>query len=112
MDDRTFDLESLRVAVPPLSPPGRKRSLETFARIPHDKGLALCRHHRLGSAAWAVLLELDRLILKRRGQNPVKFISSRLREAGFKEQTRARALRQLAAAGVIQVEQRGPGQAP
>ena len=62
----------------------RARATETFARIPHDRALALYKH-RLAPAAWAVLIELDRLILKRRGQNPVRFASARLRAAGIKE---------------------------
>jgi hypothetical protein len=104
------DLDPLRAES--VAPPVRRaRSAETFARIPHDKALALYRH-RLGSAAWAVLIELDRLILKRRGQNPVPLNSARLRAAGLKHQTRARALRQLIAARVIQVKHRGRGQAP
>jgi hypothetical protein len=104
------DLGKLRsdLAAPPLR---RPRAVETFARIPHDKGLALCRH-RLGFAAWAVLIELDRLILKHRGRNPVRLESSRLRGAGINYQTRARALRQLAGVGVLQVERRGLGLAP
>jgi len=104
------DLGKLRsdFATPPLR---RQRAVETFARVPHDKGLALYRH-KLGSAAWVVLIELDRLILKRRGQNPVRLISTRLRAAGIAAQTRARALRQLATAGVVRIEYRGNGLAP
>jgi hypothetical protein len=95
-----------------VSPPARRtRSTETFARIPHDKALAL-HQYRLNSAAWMVLIELDRLILKRRGQNPVRFVSARLCTAGVKQKVRASALRQLAAAGVVRVLHRGPGLAP
>jgi hypothetical protein len=90
---------------------GRARTTETFARIPHDKALALYQH-RLSSSAWVLLIELDRLILKRRGQNPVRFTSTKLRSIGVKDQTRTRALRQLAAAGVVRVTSRGPGLAP
>ena len=94
------------------SPPSRRtRATETFARIPHDKALALHRY-RLSSAAWVVLIELDRLILKRRGQNPVRFASTRLRTVGIKESARARALQQLATAGVVRVLHRRPGLAP
>jgi hypothetical protein len=95
-----------------VSPPApRARTTETFARIPHDKALALHKH-RLSSAAWVVLIELDRLILKRRGQNPVRFASTRLRLVGIKDYTRIRALRQLTSAGVVRVVSRGPGLAP
>src|SRR5262245_31325607 len=69
-------------------PAKRSRATETFARIPHDKALALYRH-RLGPAAWAVLVELDRIVLKRRGQNPVRLVSSRLRAVGISAQIRA-----------------------
>ena len=90
----------------------RARSIETFARIPHDRALELSRQHRLSGTAWVVLIELDRLILKHRGQNPVRFVSSRLREAGLTSHTRTRALRQPVAAKVIKVERRGPGLGP
>ena len=105
------DLDRLRADQRAAKPQRRQRSVETFARIPHDKALALYRH-RLSNAAWVALIELDRIILKHRGQNPVKFISSRLRKIGLKGQTRARALRQLAATGVIEITPRGRGLAP
>ena len=72
----------------------RQRGVETFARIPHDRALELYRHKIIGTA-WVVLIELDRLILKRRGQNPVLLISSRLTAAGVSYHTRRRALRQF-----------------
>jgi hypothetical protein len=92
-------------------PPTRRQATETFARIPHDKALALYEY-RLSPAAWAVLIELDRLILKRRGQNPVRFDSSRLSKAGIKTSRRAHALCELVAAAVIRVTSRGPGLSP
>jgi hypothetical protein len=104
------DLDKLKSDL--TSPPARRtRATETFARIPHDKALALHKY-RLSSAAWVVLIELDRLILKRRGQNPVRFTSARLRGIGLKDHTRTRALRQLAAAEVVRITNRGPGLAP
>jgi hypothetical protein len=104
------DLDKLKSDL--TTPPSRRaRTTETFARIPHDRALALYKHH-LGSAPWAVLIELDRLILKRRGQNPVRFASTRLRLVGLKDHTRTRALRQLASAGVVRIASRGPGLAP
>jgi hypothetical protein len=48
----------------------RPRLTETFARIPHDRALALYR--QIGGTVWVLLFELDRLILKARGRNPVK----------------------------------------
>jgi hypothetical protein len=109
---KVFDnLDALRLAAAaPLRHP-RARATETFARIPHDRGLVLCRYG-ISIHAWAVLIELDRLILKAGGKNPVRFWSSRLRALGLVHQTRARALRQLEAAGVIKVCQRGKGLSP
>jgi hypothetical protein len=86
----------------------RPRSQETFARIPHDKALAL----KISGTAWKVLVELDRIILKGRGQNPVRFWSPRLRKAGINKQLRARALRQLEAAGVIIMRRKSKGLSP
>jgi hypothetical protein len=107
------DLEQLR-RESATAPTRRERldDVETFARIPHDRGLALYKAHHLSSAAWAVLIELDRIILKHRGQNPVLFVSSRLREIGLNGKARTRALRQLEKAGVVQIKSRGPGLAP
>ena len=70
------DLDKLRAEMG--TPLRRARTTETFARIPHDKGLALCRS-QIGWAAWAILIELDRLILKAEGRNPVRLWSPRLR---------------------------------
>ena len=104
------DLDKLREeAVVPS--PRRQRAIESFARIPHDKGLALCKH-QLSSSAWGLLIELDRLILNHRGQNPVKLVSARLRALGLTSGNRRRALLQLKAAGVVLIEQRGRGLAP
>src|SRR5262245_45168581 len=72
----------------------RAHSTQTFARMPHDAVLALYRY-RLPCAAWVLLIELDRILLRRRGKNPFKLSSSRLRQIGLKQQTRHRALRQL-----------------
>lgn len=58
-----------------------------------------------------LLIELDRLILEGRGRNPVKLTSQCLKAMGLSHDAKTRALHQLAAAGIISVEQR-PGQAP
>jgi hypothetical protein len=89
----------------------RKRSVETFARVPHDRGLELYKH-RLSAAAYTVLIELDRLILKAGGRNPVRLSSRRLRALGLGGKYRTRALRQLITAGVISVVPRGHGLSP
>jgi hypothetical protein len=106
------DLNSLqaRNAFQQLHHP-RRRTLETFARIPHDRALALYGH-RISGAAWVVLIELDRLILRAGGKNPVRFSSPRLRALGLTHRLRAKALRQLEAAGAIKMKQRGPGLSP
>jgi hypothetical protein len=91
----------------------RTRIKETFARIPHDRGLELYR--RIGSAAWVILIELDRLILKGRGRNPVRLTNQNLRAIGLTQGNKARALKQLEKAGVVTVErnsQGGRGKAP
>ena len=74
------DLEELRADFK-SRPQRRPKATETFARIPHDKAFDL-HSHRISATAWLVLIELDRLILKNRGQNPVKLVSARLRAAG------------------------------
>jgi hypothetical protein len=66
--------------------------------------LELYRRHRISGPAWAALIELDRMVLAQRGKNPVRFWSPRLRAAGLVRGVRTRALRQLAAAGVVEVE--------
>src|SRR4051794_7522558 len=88
----------------------RPRLMETFARIPHDRALAL--HRQIGGTVWVLLFELDRLILKARGRNPVKLSSVRMDAAGLDRNSRRRALRRLEAAGVLQVEWRGKGRSP
>jgi hypothetical protein len=86
----------------------RQRLTETFARIPHDKGMAL----NISGAAWCVLIEIDRLILKAGGQNPIPLSSKRLRAAGLTSAIRLRALRRLEASGVILIKRRGRGRSP
>jgi hypothetical protein len=71
------DIEKLRTDL--AAPLRRQRAVETFARIPHDRALELYRH-KLSGTAWLVLIELDRILLKARGKNPVRFWSPRLRK--------------------------------
>jgi hypothetical protein len=110
-DDDIFERELRSESTGKPASRRRERSAETFARIPHDKALELYRYD-ISSAAWVTLVELDRLILKRGGQNPVRLNSSRLRNVGIRHSVRQRALRQLKAAGVIKVKYRGNGLAP
>jgi hypothetical protein len=116
LDKLRVDLASAEAMRPPSSnvgqaPSHRRREVETFARIPHNRALELYRH-RLTGAAWAVLIELDRMILAGRGKNPVLFWSPRLRAAGLTQHVRTQALRRLEAAGVVKVEGRRRGLAP
>jgi hypothetical protein len=104
------DLNGLRQqqAAQPTEYRRRKMLEETFARIPHDRAHALARHN-IGAPAWVILIELDRLILKQRGRNPVRLTNHRLKPAGIIGHVKARALRQLEAAEAISVPSRGGG---
>ena len=104
------DLAALRQEQQAPGSRRRPRLMETFARIPHDRALALYR--QIGGTVWVLLFELDRLILKARGRNPVKLSSVRMDAAGLDRNSRRRALRRLEAAGVLQVEWRGKGRSP
>ena len=86
----------------------RARATETFARIPHDRARALFHHlgRHAGGPAWLILIELDRLILKGRGRNPVKLTSDALRGSGLTRRQKERGLRLLEQAGVITVERK------
>lgn len=101
------DLDQLRADL--TSPRQRRqRTTETFARIPHDKGLAL----KVPGNAWRVLIEIDRLILKAGGQNPIPLSSKRLRTVGLNTHSRRKAVLRLEAAGVIVIKRRGRGHSP
>src|SRR5262245_22990758 len=58
----------------------RPRLAETFARIPHDRARRL---YRLSGAAWALLIELDRLIFEGHGCNPVRLTTKSLKASGL-----------------------------
>jgi hypothetical protein len=116
LDKLRVELASAEALRPPSGTAGhmsslRRREVETFARIPHNRALKLYPR-RLTGSAWAVLIELDRLILAARGRNPVLFWSPRLRAAGLTRHVRTQALKRLEAAGVVEVEWRGHGLAP
>jgi hypothetical protein len=67
---------------------------------------ALACHH-IGGPAWVILIELDRLIFKGHGRNPVRLTNYRLKPVGIVGRVKARALHQLEAAGAIRVMSRG-----
>jgi hypothetical protein len=97
------DLDALREAIPAVATK-RARITETFARFPHERALAL---HDINGAGWRILVELDRLIFKGRGRNPVRLTNHRLREFGVSRRDKLRQLRRLEAAGVIKVQTEG-----
>jgi hypothetical protein len=102
------DLDALRREQAARTPQRRQPLKETFARIPHDRAHALARY-RIGGPAWVILVELDRLILKGRGRNPVRLTNHRLKAAGIVGHVKSRALRQLEAVQAIRVLSRGGG---
>jgi hypothetical protein len=96
------DLDALRARMPAVTMDKRTRTTETFARFPHDRALAMPTS--ISNAGWKILVELDRLILKGRGRNPVRLTNHRLRELGISRETKQYQLRRLEAAGVIKIE--------
>jgi hypothetical protein len=105
-----FDVDALKIngKLSTDKRPRRRRTKEYFARIPHKRGLELYKH--LGGAAWAVLIEIDRQILKR-GKNPIRLTNQNLEKVGMTRSTKSKALRQLHKAGVIILDQQGHGAA-
>jgi hypothetical protein len=101
---RRIEVETLETGGAPVR---RKRApaKTTFAKIPHDAGVAL--FGRIDGAAWAILIELDRLIFKAYGRNPVRLANSSLEAAGMPRNSKWKALRQLEDAGVIAVARNG-----
>jgi hypothetical protein len=102
------DLNALRrtqtaPAAPAFQGQRRQRSAETFARIPHDRGRRL---YHLSGAAWALLIELDRLIFEGRGCNPVRLTTKSLKASGLTEKRKRYGLEELEDAGVIAVERK------
>jgi hypothetical protein len=94
------DIDALREAMPTVAT-RRARSSETFARFPHEKALAL--RGQIGSDGWVILVEIDRLILKSGGCNPVRLTNYRLRQLGIGRELKRQQLQKLVAAGVIRV---------
>ena len=107
------DLNALRrvqgaPSKPAIQGQRRPRLAETFARIPHDRARRL---YPLSGAAWALLIELDRLIFEGRGRNPVRLTTKSLKDSGLTEKRKRYGLEELENAGVIAVE-RKPGRSP
>ena len=104
------DLAALREAQNASEGSRRTKAKETFARFPHDRALALYPH--IGGAPWAVLVELDRAILRNRGRNPISLPSRNLKDAGINSSIKGRALKRLEDAGIIRIHNRGRGRCP
>src|SRR6516162_11459442 len=108
------DLDALRraqtaPATPAFQGQRRQRSVETFARIPHDRARELFRH--IGGPAWILLIELDRLILEGKGRNPVKLTPAARAAIGLTRWKLDHGLGLLEMARVITVE-RHRGRSP
>jgi hypothetical protein len=82
----------------------RERFKDTWARIPHHRGLEFAK--RTGNPALAVLLALEHEIHKAKS-NKVKLTNGLLDRYGISPQSKTRGLRQLVAGGVVTVEQKG-----
>jgi hypothetical protein len=100
--DRQFEVE----VITPATPVRRKvaKLTETWAQIPHGRGLKLAKQTKC--PVLAVLLALEAAVHKARS-NQVEFTNDLLSLYKIGRQVKARGLRQLAAAGVISVEWRG-----
>jgi hypothetical protein len=109
-EDIFDDLDALRRAQSTGAPLRRQRLKETFARIPHDRARHELKY--IGAPAWRLLIEIDRLILKSRGKNPVRLTNYYLRTVGVTNHSKTRGLRQLEDAGVIRIALSGRGRAP
>jgi hypothetical protein len=108
------DLDALRRAQTAPAGPAfqgqrRQRSVETFARIPHDRARDLYR--QIGGPAWILLVELDRLVPEGRGRNPVKLTPAVREVVGLSRWKSDHGLGLLEAAGIIRVE-RHRGRSP
>jgi hypothetical protein len=96
-----------------LAPRQRRRAkrstTNTWAKIPHDRGLTLAK--RSGNSVLAVLLALEIAIHNARS-NRVKVTNGLLEQYGITPQSKMRGLRRLAAADVIAIEPHGQREAP
>ena len=58
----------------------------------------------IGGIGWLLVVEIDRLILKGRGRNPVRLTNHRMHQLGISRQSKRYYLRKLEAAGIIKVQ--------
>jgi hypothetical protein len=89
--------------ITPTTPVRRKvaKLTETWARIPHERGLKLAKQTKC--PVLAVLLALEAAVHKARS-NRVKLTNDLFRQYGIRPQSKTRGLRQIAATGTISVE--------
>jgi hypothetical protein len=90
----------------PKTPVRRKlaKITETWAKIPHHRGLKLTK--KTGDSMLAVLLALE-VAVHDAHSNQVEFTNGLLKQYRIPRQAKIRGLRKLANAGVITVEWRG-----
>jgi hypothetical protein len=108
------DLEALRKATaaspatkrgeaPAFKAQKRARTAEIFARIPLERA----RKQLYGlDSAWALLVELDHLVFKGSGRNPVKLTTKALQASGLTRRRVQQGLNRLERAGVVAVERK------
>ena len=80
-----------------------------FVQLPYERTLAAAGRHR--DARLAVLIELAYRTFKA-NQNQVPLANKTLRSVGITHKAKARALRQLEAAGLVTITRRGSGKSP
>jgi hypothetical protein len=97
--DKWIEVETITAATPLRQKVAK--ITKTWAQIPHHRGLDLAK--RIGIPALAVLLALEVAVHKAHC-NRVKLTNDLLDQYGVTRQSKARGLRQIAAAGVISVE--------
>ena len=102
---RRIEVETLDTAAPRARAHKRTSAKETFAQIPHDRAMKL--YGKINGAAWTILFELDRVIFKAYGRNPVRLTNQAFEAIGMVHSTKLRAPRQLEDAGVITVVRDG-----
>ncbi len=92
--------------ITPTTPVRRKvvKLTETWAQIPHERGLKLAKQTKC--PVLAVLLALEAAVYKARS-NRVKLTNDLFEQYGIRHQSKTRGLRQIAATGAISRERGG-----